>query len=70
MQSKKMSMLETICNVGSGFIIAWLVTIYLLPFMFQAFLGWEFWVTVLYTVISLGRTYIWRRFFNGRFQIG
>jgi len=65
-QTKKQSFTEASLNVGSGFIIAWIATIYLVPLMYQAFPFWEFWLTVVFTFISLARNYIWRRFFNGR----
>lgn len=68
MQTKLMSLVETICNVGSGVLIAWIVTLYLIPWM----LGVEvsnataLEITIIYTMISMARSFIWRRIFNGR----
>jgi hypothetical protein len=65
MQTAGGSLLEITLNIGTGMIISWIVTIYLLPFWGyapspQAALE----ITVLYTVISVIRSYVWRRVFN------
>ena len=66
MQSKKASAIEQVLNIGSGFIIATLVWYYLItpylgiPYhMDQALI-----VTTIFTVISVIRGYLWRRYFN------
>ena len=65
-QTRMMSAIESICNVGSGFIIAMI----LWRFVVTPFLGIEvsyaknFQVTCLFTVASLARLFIWRRLFN------
>lgn len=68
MQTKTMSAIEAACNIGSGVFIAWLVTIFLLPVMLDVEIakGEALEVTLVYTAISLVRSYIWRRFFNGK----
>lgn len=61
MQSKKDSMKEIVCNTGSGFIVSYTVTLCLLPYfaMMNAFS-----ITCIFTVVSLVRSYVWRRLFN------
>ena len=67
-QSRLESVLEITANYVSGFIVAYLVYEYVvLPF--PALLHSAFWVTVLFTIVSVARSYIWRRFFNARLHI-
>ena len=66
MQSRLMSATEVSCNIGTGVLVSWVVTIYLIPWM----LGVEMTVkmaldiTLIYTAVSMVRSYIWRRIFN------
>jgi dCMP deaminase len=68
-QSKKSSLFEVICNTGSGFIIAWILSMYLLPLYETKNLGYSdgLEITTIYTIVSVLRSYIWRRFFNRLF---
>lgn len=65
-QTKLESFIESCLNVGSGFFVALIVW----RFVVVPFLGLEVsWhqnltVTTLFTVVSVCRGYIWRRFFN------
>lgn len=65
-QTKLESFIESCLNVGSGFFVALLVW----RFVVVPYLGLEVsWhqnlsVTTLFTVVSVVRGYIWRRFFN------
>ena len=65
-QTKLHSLLEMVCNVGSGFIIAMLLWGYVVT----PYLGIEYHlidnlvVTGLFTVVSIIRGYIWRRVGN------
>ena len=61
MQSKKSSCIEILLNTFSGFIVSFMVTTILLPYMGE--IG-AFGITCIFTVISLVRSYIWRRIFN------
>ena len=65
-QSRLESLLEAVVNTGSGFIIAMLVTQYIVVPLWD--LDWgmadNFAVTLLYTSIAIARGYVWRRFFN------
>lgn len=69
MQSNKESIIETITNIGSGMILSWIVTIYGLPLLIpieSVRPSEALKVTCFYTIISLARSYFWRRFFNKR----
>jgi len=65
MQSKWESLVETILNTASGFVISWLMTTWVLPlygFSISASQGFQ--ITVIFTVVSILRSYFWRRTFN------
>lgn len=65
MQTRAQSAIETGLNVGSGAFLAWLATLWLLPHWSAPYTGWTaLQITALYTGISLGRSYLWRRYFN------
>ena len=65
MQSRTLSAIEVASNYLVGFTLAWLVAYFLLPLW-----GWPVGVddatevTLLFTGISLIRSYLWRRLFN------
>lgn len=62
-QTKLESLLERLVDVSTGFIIS--VFIYKYVILTQDWL-WEnaFLVTLIFTVVSIVRGYLWRRFFN------
>ena len=66
MQTKRASLVEQLCNIGSGFIIAMLLWAYIVT----PYLGIEYHpgeamnVTILFTFVSIVRSYIWRRIGN------
>lgn len=62
-QSRMESIIEITLNYVSGFIIAYLVYEYVV-IPYPALLHSAFWATMLFTVVSVIRSYIWRRFFN------
>jgi len=64
-QSKKSSIIEISLNTGSGFIVSLLITSLLMPYMND--IG-PFGITCIFTVVSLVRSYAWRRFFNNKIQ--
>lgn len=67
MQSKKESIIEGLANQLSGFVIAWFVSAYLLPlYGFQVTGRQSFEITLIFTIVSLIRSYVWRRYFNHR----
>ena len=65
MQSRKHSIAETVLNTLSGFIISWVMTLIVLPwFGSNITAGQGFIITVIYTIVSVIRSYFWRRLFN------
>lgn len=64
-QTKTQSAIEAVTNVVVGFLINFTATIYLFPFF-----GWEITISqnlelsVYFTIISLVRSYLLRRFYN------
>tara|TARA_B100000315_G_scaffold252617_1_gene289742 strand:+ start:530 stop:754 length:225 start_codon:yes stop_codon:yes gene_type:complete len=65
MQSKRESLIEIGLNVGSGFLIAWFMTITVLPlFGLNATINESFQITLIFTLVSVLRGYLWRRYFN------
>ena len=65
MQSEKESLIEIGLNVGSGFLIAWVMTITVLPlFGLNATINESFQITLIFTLVSVLRGYLWRRYFN------
>jgi membrane protein implicated in regulation of membrane protease activity len=60
MSSKKSSMLEVACNTGSGFVVSYAVTATIHS---QLSVMSPLVITGLFTVVSLVRSYAWRRFF-------
>ena len=69
MQTRRGSLIESVLNIGSGYILAALTWQFVVP----PLVGlpppslWEnFWITNIFTVVSLARNYLWRRYFNHR----
>jgi hypothetical protein len=65
-QTKLESAIEQVINVGSGFLLSlflWqcvIAPLYGIPVTLASNLG----ITTLFTVVSVARGYVWRRFFN------
>lgn len=65
MQKKSHSLLETVVGTGIGWMIAFVMNILVLRgFGFEVGLHQNFWITNIFTVISLVRGYYVRRLFN------
>ena len=65
MQSRVSSIIESCCNTASGFLIAWAMTIFVFPFFgIMLTVGKGFIITTVMTVVSVIRSYVWRRYFN------
>ena len=61
------SVLETTVNIASGFVVSYLVLLYLIPAIWpEVDPGYTavFGITVVFTITSFLRSLIWRRFFN------
>ena len=64
-QSKRASLLESLFNTFSGFLISLIVGYFLYPYFgMQQSWGDSFWITVIFTIISIVRNYGSRRLFN------
>lgn len=65
MQSRIGSFVEAWANVGVGFLVAWGANIIVLPiFGLPTSRSKSFWIAVVFTGISLVRSYLIRRVFN------
>jgi hypothetical protein len=66
MQSKKSSALEAVANTVVGWGINYSANLIVLPlFGIPISAGKAFWIGVVFTAISLVRSYVLRRYFNG-----
>jgi len=66
-QSRLGSLIEALANIVIGFSINWCANILVLPlFGFHVTGGQAFWIGVVFTGISLVRSYVLRRWFNAR----
>lgn len=65
MQSKRASLFESLFNTLSGFLLSLIVGYFLYPlFGMPQSLNSSFWITIIFTVISIMRNYGSRRLFN------
>lgn len=66
MQTRMGSFIEAWANIAVGFAINYFANMAILPlFGFAVTWGQAFWIGVIFTVISLVRQYVLRRWFNG-----
>lgn len=65
-QLRRHSVAEVLLNTATGFIISYTAGLFIFPLIFHHSVsaGQNFWVVFIYTVISIARSYIWRRVFN------
>ena len=66
MQSRTKSAIESMCNIGSGFslsLVLWEIVIEPCFDIDKAFCE-NVYITIIYTAVSLMRSYAWRRLFN------
>ena len=67
MQSKKESMIETLTNVGIGWFISFIANMLVLPlFGYNINLTDGVLISIIFTIISIVRGYLVRRFFNSK----
>lgn len=65
MQSRKHSLLEALLNTASGFITSLLTQWLVFPwFNFSPSLRENLSITAIFTIVSIVRSYVWRRIFN------
>jgi membrane protein implicated in regulation of membrane protease activity len=67
MQTRLSSLVEALLNIGSGFVLSLVVGQLVYPmFGFPVSVGANVQITLIFTVISIVRSYLWRRWFNKR----
>lgn len=66
MQSRKASMTEALMNTASGFIVSMMVWQWIVAPLYNipVTLGQNIGITSIFTVVSIARSYAWRRLFN------
>lgn len=65
-QSKAESFVEACLNTASGFVVSLIVWRWIVAPAFNLPIGWDMnlAITGVFTVVSVARSYLWRRFFN------
>ena len=67
-QKRKMSVVETVVNVGSGYFVAMAMNLFILPHFIEGIVEQSITtasiVGVIYTSVSMVRSYIFRRSFE------
>ena len=67
MQSKKQSIIETLTSVFVGWLIGVILNLTILPlFAYNITVIDSLWVSLIFTVVSVIRGYVIRRFFNSK----
>ena len=67
MQTKKWSMIETLVSVGVGWLIGVILNLTILPlFDYNITVVDSLWVSLIFTVVSVIRSYVIRRTFNSK----
>lgn len=67
-QSRISSVFEAVLNQLSGFVFSLIVWAYVVAPLYGFDVNWQqnFEITAMFTVLSVLRSYLWRRFFNSR----
>ena len=67
MQTKKWSMIETLVSVGIGWLIGVILNMLVLPlFDYDVSLTDGVLISIIFTAVSVVRSYVVRRFFNSK----
>ena len=67
MQTRLQSAVEIAANIGSGMVISYFAGLVVYPiFGFAVRPAQNAWITAIFTIISVIRSFLWRRFFNWR----
>ena len=70
MQTKKQSFIESLTSTTIGIIIGIVLNLIILPvFGYPVSLSDSLWISVIFTVISIIRSYIIRRWFNSKEEL-
>ena len=71
MQTKKQSFLESLTNVAIGYLVSVLSLFIIFPILgIESSTGKNLIITLYFTLISIARSYILRRYFNKKQQNG
>ena len=69
-QTKKQSLIESLTSTTIGIIIGIVLNLTILPiFGYPVSLSDSLWISVIFTVISIIRSYIIRRWFNSKEEL-
>jgi len=69
MKSNKRNLFETCIDVGTGLFLSTLIQLYIFPFFdLHPTILESFHIAVIFTVISICRSWFWRTIFNRRRQ--
>lgn len=67
MQTRLESLAESTLNVATGMLVSFAMGMIVYPmFGFDVSVTQNSWIVVIFTIASFARSYIWRRWFNGR----
>ena len=67
MQSKKQSFIESLTSTTIGVIIGIVLNLTILPiFGYPVSFSDSLWISIIFTIVSIIRSYIIRRFFNSK----
>ena len=70
MQSKKQSFIESLTSTTIGIIIGIVLNLTILPiFGYPVSLSDSLWISVIFTIVSIIRSYIIRRWFNSKEKV-
>ena len=70
MQSKKQSLIETLTSVFVGWLIGVILNLTILPlFDYNITVVDSLWVSLIFTAVSVIRSYIIRRWFNSKEEV-
>ena len=70
MQTKKQSLIETLTSVFAGWLIGVIINLTILPlFDYNITVVDSLWVSLIFTTVSVIRSYVIRRFFNSKEKV-
>ena len=70
MQSKKQSLIESLTSTTIGIIIGIVLNLTILPiFGYPVSVSDSLWISIIFTIVSIIRSYIIRRWFNSKEEL-
>ena len=70
MQTKKQSLIESLTSTMIGIIIGIVLNLTVLPiFGYPVSVADSLWISVIFTIVSISRSYIIRRWFNSKEEL-